>query len=74
MPSVFDQLTNLLLRVSRDLFRGDNINTKNEGEDEHVSISLHDLYKRKGGTERVIAGLCSDAKVSSLLPLTRPVA
>ena len=34
-------------------------------EGENVSISLNNLYKIKGGTERIIAGLESDVKVST---------
>jgi hypothetical protein len=45
-----------------DLFRGDNINTIKDDEEVKVGVSLHDLYTIKGGTERVITGLCSDTK------------
>ena len=46
-----------MMRLFSDLFRGDNINNEKEGEEEKVSISLHNLYKIKGGTDRLIAGL-----------------
>jgi hypothetical protein len=50
--------------VFRDLFRGDNINDLVQGEEVQVGISLHDLVTKKGGTERVIAALGSDIRVS----------
>ncbi len=62
-----------MVRLSSDLFRGDNINMLKEDEEVKVSISVHNLQMIKGGTDRVIAGLCSDVKVSySALLACRP--